>query len=350
MTKKKRNKSSKKKISDDSIKRRKTALLNACQRKFPSEVVKLEYPAGRSRESWRVVFDNGQSLIATRRSTSKRAAIEANTLRALNKHAAPVPVLLNTDGDRILFQEELNGQRLSLALNSANETTAEALLDSALSGLTQSQLAGSQESIEKKLPHLGNKTSWITSLVKRPIVIGDYFDLPAPDYDINALVDMLHITEPRFVKWDSRPGNALVNDKGIVHWFDWEHAGVRNRLDDLAWLLCDEFVPDMPVLEKKLLQRFLPQFSDLRNPDQAMDYVMAYGTFHTLIRLGLILKYKVGGDWWDLNYCIDRDKIGITLNCAQRLCARGARWANQVSATQPLTPWFTALSTRIAAL
>ncbi|MBN4073916.1 phosphotransferase, partial [bacterium AH-315-E07] len=344
-------KSGKKKPSSSSVGRRRTALVSACERILGARVAKFEYPGGRSRESWRVILDDGRALIATRRSTPQRAAIEANILRALNKHGAPVPALLNTDGNRILLQEELSGKRLSLALNDAvDEPAVEALLESALTGLVQSQLAGSAEGVEAKLPELGGRDSWIADLVERPVILSNHFDLPVPDYDKEALVSLLRITQPRFVKWDSRPGNALVNASGVVHWFDWEHSGVRNRLDDLAWLLCDEYVPDITVVENSLLKQFLPKFSDTRSQADAMDYLMAYGVFHSVVRLGLILKNKGDEEWWDLDYCIDRDKIGITLHCAQRVCARGARWASKVSATEALAPWFMSVSARIAAL
>lgn len=333
--------------SSSSNKRRRRALIDASERLLGTKVKKIEYPGGRSRESCRMILEGGRSVIATRRSKSHRAKIEAGILRALNKHDAPVPMLLDTDGDRIILQEEIKGRRLSLALKDSSGVQLEELLNSAIGGLVSCQLAGTAENVEASLPGLGVKEGWITGLLKRPVVIGEFFDVPAPKYDSDALSSLLRVSNPRFVKWDSRPGNALVSEDGRVYWYDWEHAGARNRLDDLAWLLCDEFVPDCPDVEDRVLERFVEQFADSGDVGRANDYLMAYGTFHTLVRLGLVLKNKRDGDWWDTDYCIDRDKVGITQDCAQRLCARGSRWASKTKATAPLAPWFKSVAERI---
>ena len=333
--------------SSSSNKRRRRALVDASERLLATKVEKIEYPGGRSRESCRMILADGRSIIATRRSKSHRADIEARILRALNKHNAPAPMLLETDGDRIILQEEIKGQRLSLALKDSEGTRLEELLDSAISGLINCQQAGSAERVEASLPGLGMRNSWIDSLLKRPMVIGEFLQVPAPRYDTKTLNKLLQVGNPRFVKWDSRPGNALVNEEGRVFWYDWEHAGARNRLDDLAWLLCDEFVPDCPDVEERLLERFVQKFADSTEVAGANDYLMAYGAFHTLIRLGLVLKNKRDGEWWDKDYCIDRDKVGITQDCAQRLCARGSRWASKTKATAVLAPWFKSVSERI---
>ena len=334
--------------SESPNRRRRKALVSACERLLSASVKKVEYPGGRSRESCRLVLSDGRTVIATRRSTPQRADIEARILRALNKHRVPVPKLLDTDGHRIIFQEEIIGQRLSLQLKDTDGSQLEKLLDSAVNSLLSAQLAGAEEKVETDLPSLGVNGSWIKDLLKRPVVLGQFFEVPPPTYDVDKLRKLLKVTKPRFVKWDSRPGNALVDAAGTVYWYDWEHAGARNRLDDLAWLLCDEFVPDHPGVEATLLERYIPRFADSREINEAREYLMAYGTFHTLVRLGLVLKNKKDGEWWDKDYCIDRDKVGITLDCAQRLCARGSRWAGGAKATESLAPWFQTVSERIA--
>ena len=47
---------------------------------------------------------------------------------------------------------------------------------------------------------------------------------------------------------------------------------------------------------------------------------------------------------------IDRDKVGVTLLCAQRICQRGARWAGRSPHLAALAPWFCALGERIERL
>jgi hypothetical protein len=135
-----------------------------------------------------------------------------------------------------------------------------------------------------------------------------------------------------------------------VAWFDWEHCGARNRLDDLAWLLGDEFTPDMPSVEETLLAEYLPVFGDDLSPEDARSYLSAFGGLHTCVRLELILENKDDGDWWDWDYCLERDKVGVTLDAAQRLCSRGARWAKWSALTHPMVPWFGEVAERLAAI
>lgn len=62
--------------------------------------------------------------------------------------------------------------------------------------------------------------------------MGNHFNIPAPAIPAAQIFDLLTLLKPRFVKWDARPGNAMVNEEGQVHWFDWEHCCARNRLRD----------------------------------------------------------------------------------------------------------------------
>ena len=322
-----------------SAKYRQAVLTRATESLLNCKVTGIEFPGGKSRESCRMLLDGAESVIATRRDNLDRARVEVQTLRALNRHAAPVPALLGTNHSHILIQQEIRGQRLSQALKDADEGTCRDLLASALSSLEKVHKAATKEQLETIVVALGNEEEWVRSLLGRPKVIGDYLDVRAPSLDKAALVHLLRVETARFIKWDSRPGNALVNDQGDVIWFDWEHAGKRNRLDDMAWVLGDEFVPDDPTIEEALIEQFVPAFADLRTVDEARQYLYAFGTFHMVIRLGLILKY-MDGEWWDLEHCIDGDKVGVTLLCGQRICRRGARWSRQHPLTQMLAPWF----------
>ncbi|MCB1964419.1 MAG: hypothetical protein KDF24_14955 [Rhodocyclaceae bacterium] len=338
-----------KRSRNDKIARRKRALTAACERLLQCSVASVDYPGGRNRESLRMVLDNGETVIATRRNAAHLASVEVRTLRALNAHRAPAPALLATDNDRILLQEALRGQRLSLALKTADEAQAERLLSSALTGLHLAQRAASAEGLERYVAALGTDDAWINALIDRPRIIGDYLGVAAPAFDRAAVCRQLSVPAPRFVKWDARPGNAYVVADGTVFWFDWEHAGKRNALDDMAWLLGDEYVPDYPAMEQRLIDTFAGQFADALDADAARAYLYTYGSFHMVVRLALILKYKAD-DWWDLDYCIDRDKVGITLLCAQRICLRGARWSGRSPHLAALAPWFRALGERIERL
>ncbi|MGB5347404.1 MAG: phosphotransferase [Woeseia sp.] len=251
-----------------------------------------------------------------------------------------VPRLLASDGRRLLVQEEIAGERLAQALHGADEASHERLLDNALRGLAAAQQAGSQAGFDTRLKALGDSREWLVGLLDRPAVIGGILDVPAPRPELPQLEALLALRSPRFIKWDARPGNAISRDDGSVYWFDWEHCGVRNRLDDLAWLLGDEHVPDYPAIEKKLLDKYLASFADDLSIDDARLYVSAYGVFHMAVRLGLIFRYKVKGDWWDHDDCVNRDKVGVTVECLRRMCTRGARWARANPYTEKLAPWF----------
>ena len=177
----------------------------------------------------------------------------------------------------------------------------------------------------------------------------DFF-LDLPEIDRTALLQQIRVRKPRLIKWDARSGNAILRDDGAVAWFDWEHCGRRNRLDDLIWLLGDEFTPDLPEVEEQLLQLHLPAFADDLGTDEARSYIATFGSFHTCVRLELILENKDGDDWWEWDYCLARDKVGVTLEAAHRLCARGARWASWSPLTEPLVPWFGRVAERLTDL
>ena len=328
---------------------RKIALSRATETLLNTQVVGVEYPGGKSRESYRMLLADGLSVIATRRTSLQLARREVSTLSALNLHDAPVPRLLGTNHSQILIQEELIGQRLSEALKDADAERYSELIDSALTSLVAIHEAASAEQLEGKVDALGEEEGWIHGLLRRPGVIGEYLDNPAPELDSATLTALLRIRQPRFIKWDARPGNALVTDTGVVKWFDWEHAGKRNRLDDMAWVMGDEYLPDHPEAERSLIDKFLPLFSDGADANVAYDYLMAYGSFHIVVRIGLILKYMTDG-WWDIDKCIQEDKVGVSLECATRLCQRGARWSAECELTAPLSDWFVASERKIREL
>ncbi len=333
----------------DSAEYRRIALTRATETLLKTQVVGVEYPGGKSRESYRLLLEDGLSVIATRRSSLQLARREVCTLSALNMHDAPVPLLLGTNHSQILIQEELFGQRLSEALKDAEAERYRELIDAALASLVAIHKAASAEQLESKVDALGDEDSWIHGLLRRPEVIGKYLDTRAPALDYTALTALLRIREPRFIKWDARPGNALVTDAGIVKWFDWEHAGKRNRLDDMAWVMGDEYLPDHPEAERSLIDKFLPLFSDDADAATAYNYLMAYGSFHIVVRLGLILKHMTDG-WWDIDKCIREDKVGVSLDCAKALCQRGARWSAECELTAPLSDWFVAAESKISEL
>ena len=162
---------------------------------------------------------------------------------------------------------------------------------------------------------------------------------------------LLTLVVPRFVKWDARPGNAIIRADGRMAWIDWEDCGARNRLDDMAWLLGDEFVPDLPIeVEERLLAAHVPHFADDMPLADAVEYLSAYGTLHMCVRLGMILNERGGGPWWDQELCLATDQVGVTLEHARRLCRRAARWSARSAIVRALSPWFDEVEKRLGQL
>jgi Phosphotransferase enzyme family len=315
-------------------------IASKCGQLLGERVTAMEYPGGRSRRSFRIVLKNTGSAIVSIRPKLERANTERAVLKELSQKDTQVPKLLASDGKKMLIQEEISGERLSQAMHDQNETRVESVLDSALTSLADSHQAGSDVGFDSDLAPLGDNADWIVQLLNRPAVIGNVLDLPAPRPKLKQLESLLAVRKPRFIKWDSRPGNAMVREDGKVYWFDWEHCGTRNRLDDMAWLLADEYVPDYPAAEARLIEKHIANFADDLSIDEAMQYLSAYGVFHLAVRLGLICKYKVGGQWWDHEYCLARDKVGVSQQSMYRVCKRGERWAKRNPYTEALAPWF----------
>lgn len=315
-----------------------------CEKLLGKQVASMEFPGGESRRSFRLVLKNKDSVIASIRPTRQRARTECKVLSKLSARGALVPRLIADDGKRLLIQEEIPGIRLSQALHEQGAEGVERSLDAALTSLAAVQQAGSEAGFDTRLGSLGKSFKWLTGLLDRPAVIGNYLKVPAPRPFLTELEELLAARKPRFIKWDSRPGNAMVREDGTVYWFDWEHCGTRNRLDDVAWLLADEYVPDHPAVEERLIEKHIGNFADDLSIDEAKHYLSAYGVFHLSVRLGLICKYRVRGDWWNHENCLAGDKVGVTWKSMLRVCRRGERWANRNPYTAPLASWFMAIA------
>lgn len=311
-----------------------------CERLIGSRVASMEYPGGDSRDSVRLILRKRAPVYVSKRSRKNKADIERLILKTVSRAGANVPKLLGSDGHKLLIQEEVPGVRLSQAIHKRSDKTVLRYLDNALDSLAKIQKVGSQQGLDEKLPRLGESREWLVGLLDRPAVLGRFFEIPAPRPKLESLESLLAIRKPRFVKWDSRPGNAIARSDGEVYWIDWEHSGTRNRLDDMVWLLADEFVPDLPEVEAKILGKYLPAFADDLSLDRARQYFFALGVFHLVVRMGLIFKYKKDGSWWSYEKCLARDKAGVTLKNAMRICERGERWAAQTPETKVLSRWF----------
>ncbi len=319
-----------------------------CESMLSANVLKIDQPGGRTRKSVRVHLENG-SVIVTKRSTSMRSDLEANVLRELREHGAPVPRVLAFD-DGWLIQEDLGDQRLSARLANASESEAEELLSNALFSLIEIHNAGRRAKLEKRVVAIGQNPDWIANFLNMPASLGRYIDMAPPTLPVEKLIKHLSVKKPQLIKWDARPGNANVGPTGRVFWFDWEHCGCRNPLDDMAWLLADEYVPELADAEVRLFEEFLPKIDTGGDQGYAEEYCRVFGTLHICVRLCLIFSKKAKGDWWDEQACLAGDKVGVTKQAIHRLCARGQRWAWHSPLTQSLCDWFKTIEKHSAKL
>ena len=323
-----------------------------CERWLGSDAVGFAFPGGTRRDSCRVTLADGRSLIATIRDEPDRADLETRVLGALAPHEAPAPRVLAANR-RVLMQEDCGETRLSVALHHADPTEAERLLDDALGSLVALQEAGARAGLEERVPLLGVAGWWIESLIDRPVALGSLLGLQPPVPEIEHLRDLLTVAEPRFVKWDARPANAVIDADGHVVWIDFEHCGARNPLDDVAWLLADEFVPHDPERDERLLAAHLPRFGGSLPAPLLPHYARAMIVLHGAHRLNLMVDGHGGEDgrgWRDAERCVRRDSVGVTLEFALRQCDRLAHHAAQSSLTGALAPFFLECRERIAAL
>ena len=173
-------------------------------------------------------------------------------------------------------------------------------------------------------------------LVTMPERVGEQLHLPAPALQTDKLVAQLRPHRPAFIKWDSRPANAVARADKSVAWFDWEHCGRRQGMEDFAWLAGDEFWPLGPEVVVPILEYLLPA------ADKAAElaYLTDFITFHMVQRLQLIhLRFMAAG-WVNVADAMKYDKVGVDPQLAKNLCARGAAWADRSTLTRPMTAFF----------
>lgn len=306
---------------------------------------RIDRPGGKSRDSVRAWFGE-RSLIITHRKHEQRARLEALVLRALTRSAANVPRLIAWRG-HWLVQQDLGQQRLTQALDQASPEQVADRLNAAVTALVHCQRGARELDLARHLPRLGEKESWFGKLFGRAAAVSDWLGLASPVIPGELLMQQLRLRTPEFVKWDARPGNAVVGAGSDVFWIDWEHCGCRNALDDLVWLLADEYTPDDAGYEEQLLATWLVPVSNGWSAAEAADYFYSYGVLHSLVRLHALLRLKGDGAWWDHGQCLELDQVGVTRAHALRLLGRVRRWAARTSHLQGLGPWLAEVAAAI---
>ncbi len=310
-----------------------------CEEQLGVGAIQLEFPGGPYRSSFRAHLENSTSVIITRRTFHGRATMEAMILDRLYSHKANVPAPFGFNG-LVLIQEDLLGERLA---DMEVLQTAEGyirLISAALAGLNRLHTMAQDIGLDQMVYPMGQHTDWLVALLDRSMVVGTYLGVPSPTVPVAALFDLLTLIRPRFIKWDARPGNAIVRDDETIGWFDWEHCCARHHLDDMVWLLCDESLPDhLASEETQLIESYLNLFADGRSEGEAHEYLRSMGVFHCCTRLGRLLHAKARGSWTDADQQLEKP-LGTSLTAAVRLARRGARWAEHSDYARPLAAWF----------
>ncbi|WP_350333055.1 phosphotransferase [Coralliovum pocilloporae] len=294
---------------------------------------------GEARDVWRVSFAGRPSLVLMYRKVRQRAVLERNVLVHLRKAGLSVPKVHAAQG-HWLVTEDLGDLRLPLVLSQKSRHQQQILIEKALQSLLTLQKLGHQIGLSEKVAPIGKSASWVSNLSNAPRKLARLAQVePSPALDLDGIHQLLTCTERRFIKWDARLGNAMVGEGGTIRWFDFEHCGTRDPLDDLAWFFGDETLPNDLVQDDFIFEEILPAFCRHRPQAAGQRYLRVMATLHMCIRLSNILIKKDGRLWWDNQACLDNDSILVTESGFAALCQRAASWAGRDKLTAPLVEW-----------
>ena len=301
--------------------------------KLGRAVTLVSAPGGLDRKT--VVCDvEGNHVVISRRKSVSRARMEAEILRRLEPTGL-VPKLIRNVND-VLVQEYVKGERLPIALEQAKGTDKYVLIERSAEALLELQRAGAAVGLSDIVPNIGTRAGWCDDLALSPVRLGNMVGLPVPNYNFGELLKPDNNAPQNFIKWDARPGNILVRPDGRVCVFDWEHAGRRRRVDDLAWLFADEWMPDVPALQQDALRALAVGGTTPLIEQQFMAMAIA----HSCIRLQLILSRKAHRGWWNRDACLHKDRVGVTLEHVHLVAKKAAGWSKQIDGLKPLVAFF----------
>ncbi len=317
-----------------------TAFAAAAEELFGLKVDKVTAPGGSFRESLRIHFEGGGRAIATWRKEVVRQDREYAVLEALSQTEAPVPKLLGRVGD-IYFQQDLGSTRFAAELRRRDAQGQEALAAEAFTALFRIQDAAESLRLAERLrlPAVAIRDSWYADTFALIDEVSSFLGIAPAPIDRDAYKATLASRAPRFVKWDARPGNAAVLADGSVAWFDFEHCGRREGIEDPGWLAADEYWTLGPEPTLRALDATAP--AALRRRGE--DFFTAFVCLQAWRRVQLIVDRLERKGWIDPADAMRHDKIGAAPEFLDALCAHGAAWAERSAVTRPLAAWFAAV-------
>ena len=307
------------------------------QRVFGQKPTRVAFPGGTHRSAF-IADIGGDLFVLAKRENEEDAQLEAIVLKCLSK-TGHVPEFVARQ-ERWLVQQCVPGQRLPILLDEAEQgAPRQTLMGDALEALAVIHEAAHDDGLQHRMPRVGIRPGWIDDRIGEMHLTSKILEIGEAKIDQAAIHKMLDVKHRDFIKWDARPGNALVHE-GRHYWFDWEDCGRRNALDDLACLFCDEWSMITAHAEDALIDRFLPRFARSMPADLAYDYLMVAGLVQTTYRLRLAVKYRQrDGEWWSRSKCLKGDKVGVTAQEVGLLCNRGVRWAGRHDLLKPYVEW-----------
>ncbi|PHP64518.1 hypothetical protein CSC94_24000, partial [Zhengella mangrovi] len=201
--------------------------------------------------------------------------------------------------DEWVVQEYIDGTRLPVLLDGTDDMAArERMLDDALAALSGLQRYAHQENLHHRVPRIRPDSDWSDENLGHAKRISEIVGVAPPLLDYDMLESLFRLDPRDFIKGDARPGNAMVTEDRVV-WFDWEGCGRRHSLDDLAFVLADEWTAIDAATEQRLIERHLAGFARDRSLDEAHHYLMAFGILHMLDRSHRAIRYRHrDGEWW----------------------------------------------------
>lgn len=296
------------------------SLVDICTKLLGAPPDQIEFPGGISREAY-LVHAGGQEVIVTRRESVADAELEAFILKELS----PIGLVpgLKAQHDEWIVQCKLPGTRLPLALDGCSSVLQqEKLMRIALDGLLAIHDHGRSKNLAEQVPELGVVPGWLHSRIKVPLRISAQLGISPPEFDRQWLHDRLCVDKHEFVKWDARPGNCMLHE-GRAAWFDWEDCGRGFALDDLGFVLFDEWQPLDDGATQGLIRDYIGAFNSQLGTMEAEDYLMLFGFVHCLLRLRMAVKFRVrDGHWWPREKSLWGDKVGVTPSETHRLINR----------------------------
>ena len=306
---------------------------------------RVAFPGGQSRSAF--IADMGDApYVFAKREDKDDAQLEGIVLRTLGD-SRYVPKL-KAVVENWVVQEFIPGGRLPMVLEAeADYSERERLVAGALESLIHIHETAHAKNLHHRVPKVGTVDKWLWNRTGAAKRISKALDIAPPELDREKLVERMDVKRDEFVKWDARPGNAMVTREGVL-WFDWEDCGRSKALDDLAFVLCDEWMDVGVDGEWRLIDTYFPFFNRSLSPHQGRHYLRLFGVTHMVLRLRMAQKlYSRDDEWWDRDYCLKGDKIGVTPTEMARLVNRAKRWSDGVDELKPLPAWLDSLAGRL---